>query len=85
MPRYFDKDKSLTFLCLYLKSGQKKYYSSRLREDKISREMGMKGLRKRFVSGKFKGMYTTAIIFDNTTKEKLEQFDEYGKRIFKND
>lgn len=85
MPRFFDKDNSLSFVCLYLKSGEKKYYSSRLNEDNINREAGMKGLRQRFINSRYKGQYHTAIIFDNKTKKKLEQFDEYGKRIFKQD
>jgi len=84
MPNYFDKEKSLTFLCLYLKNGEKRYYSSRLKEDRSSKETGMKGLRRRFVNGKFKGQYHTAVIFDNTSKEILEKFDEYGKRTFNN-
>ena len=83
MPKYFDKDKSITFLCLYLKTGEKRYFSSRLKEDKISKEMGIKGLRIRFVNGSYKGKYHTAIIFDNVSKEPLEKFDEYGKRIYK--
>ena len=82
MPKYFNKDESLTFICLYLKSGEKRYYSSRLKEDKISKETGMKGLRKRFVNGKFRGKFHTAVIYDNISKEILEKFDEYGKRIF---
>jgi len=84
MPKFFDKNKSLTFLCLYLKTGEKKYYSSRLKEDKISKETGMKGLRKRFVNGRYQGKYHTAIIYDNNSKEPIQQFDEYGKRIYKN-
>lgn len=84
MPKYFDKEKSLTFLCLYLRDGEKKYYSSRLKEDLISKEIGMKGLRKRFVNGKFRGKYHTAVIYDNISKEILEKFDEYGKRILIN-
>lgn len=84
MPKYFDKEQSLTFVCLYLKSGQKVYRSSRIKEDKLNREMGMKGLRHRFVNGKYKGQYHTAIIFDNISKEMLEKFDEYGKRIYIN-
>jgi hypothetical protein len=84
MPEYFNKEKSLTFLCLYLKSGEKRYYSSRLKEDRISKETGMKGLRIRFVNGKFKGQFHTAVIYDNVSKEILEKFDEYGKRILIN-
>lgn len=85
MPKFFDKDKSLTFLCLYLKTGEKKYYSSRLKEDKRGKEIGMKGLRKRFVNGRYLGQYHTAIIYDNASKEPLQQFDEYGKRIYSHD
>ena len=84
MRRYFDIEKSKTFVCIYLKSGQKVYRSSRLKEDKLSKEMGMKGLHHRFVNGKYKGQYYTAIIFDNESKEILEKFDEYGKRILTN-
>jgi hypothetical protein len=84
MPKFFDKYKSMSFVCLYLKNGQKIYRSSRLKEDKVSKEIGMKGLRKRFVNGKYKGQYHTAVIFDNNSKEILEKYDEYGKRIFKN-
>lgn len=82
MPKYFDKLQSLTFVCLYLKNGQKVYRSSRLKEDRLSKEMGMKGLRHRFINSKYKGQFHTAIIFDNISKETLEQFDEYGKKIF---
>ena len=82
MPKYFDMNSSLTFVCLYLKDGRKVYRSSRIKEDKISREMGMKGLRQRFINSRYKGQYNTAIIFDNKTKGVLERFDEYGKRIF---
>jgi hypothetical protein len=84
MHRYFDIEKSKTFVCIYLKGGQKVYRSSRLKEDKTSKEMGMRGLRHRFVNGKYKGQYYTAIIFDNESKEILEKFDEYGKRILTN-
>jgi len=84
MDKYFDKEKSKTFVCIYLKSGQKVYRSSRFKEDKISKEMGMKGLRHRFVNSKYKGQYHTAIIFDNESKEILEKFDEYGKRLLIN-
>lgn len=82
MPKYFDKDKSLTFVCLYLKNGNKVYRSSRIKEDKISQEMGMKGLRHRFINSRYNGQFHTAIIFDNKTKTVLERFDEYGKKIY---
>ena len=82
MLKFFDKEQSLTFVCLYMKNGTKVYRSSRIKEDKVSREMGMKGLRPRFVSGRYKGQYHTAIIFDNHSKAVLERFDEYGKKIF---
>lgn len=82
MPKYFDINESLTFVCIYLKSGQKVYRSSRLKEDNLSKEYGIKGLRKRFVHGKYKGQYHTAVIYDNETKEILEKFDEYGKRTY---
>lgn len=82
--RYFDIEKSKTFVCLYLKSGQKLYRSSRLKEDKVSKETGMKGLYFRFINKKYKGQFHTAIIFDNETKEIIEKYDEYGKRILNN-
>lgn len=82
MPKYFDMEQSLTFVCLYMKNGTKIYRSSRLKEDKISREMGMKGLRHRFIGSRYKGQFHTAIIFDNKTKSVLERFDEYGKKIY---
>jgi hypothetical protein len=82
MPKYFDPNKSLTFVCVYLKNGTKVYRCSRLKEDKISREMGMKGLRQRFINSKYCGQFNTAIIFDNKSKQVLERFDEYGKRIY---
>lgn len=82
MPKYFDKEHSLTFVCLYLKNGTKVYRSSRIKEDKISREMGMKGLRYRFIGSRYKGQFHTAIIFDNKTKSVLQRFDEYGKKIY---
>lgn len=85
MPRYFDIEKSETFVCIYLKSGEKVYRSSRLKEDNTSKEMGMKGLRQRFVNGKYKGQFHTAIIFDNISKKMLEKFDEYGKKILKHE
>ena len=81
MRRYFDIEKSKTFVCIYLKSGEKVYRSSRLKEDKISKKMGMKGLYQRFVNRKYKGQFHTAIIFDNISKKMLEKFDEYGKKI----
>jgi len=81
MRRYFDIEKSKTFVCIYLKSGQKIYRSSRLKEDKISKEMGMKGLYLRFINKKYKGQFYTAIIFDNISKNILAKYDEYGKKI----
>jgi hypothetical protein len=83
MSEFFNKHRSMSFVCLYLKNGQKIYRSSRLKEDKVSRELGVKGLRKRFVNRKYKGQYHTAVIFDNKSKEILEKYDEYGRRIFK--
>lgn len=85
MPKFFDKERSKTFVCLYMKDGSKIYRSSRLKEDKISREMGMKGLKHRFIHSRYKGQYHTALIFDNISKEVLERYDEYGKRIFINE
>lgn len=82
MPKFFDKERSLTFVCLYMKNGTKVYRSSRIKEDKISQEMGMKGLRQRFINSRYKGQYHTAIIFDNKSKTILERFDEYGKKIY---
>ena len=69
--------------CL-IKGGQKIYRNSRIKEVEISKEHGMKRLRKRFVNGEYKGQYNIAIIFDNETKEILQKFDEYGKRILIN-
>ena len=82
MPKLFDMNSSLTFVCIYFRDGRKVYRSSRLKEDKICREMGMKGLQQRFINGRYKGEYNTAIIFDNKTKSVLERFDEYGKKIY---
>jgi len=82
MPKFFDKEHSLTFVCIYLRNGDKIYRSSRIKEDKVSIELGMKGLRQRFINRKYKGLFRTAIIFDNNTKEILERYDEYGKRIY---
>jgi hypothetical protein len=84
MRRYFDINKSKTFVCIYLRNGEKVYRSSRFKEDKISKEMGMKGLYQRFVNRKYKGQYHTAIIFDNESKEILKKYDEYGKLILTN-
>lgn len=81
MRRYYDIEKSKTFVCIYLRNGEKVYRSSRMKEDKISKEMGMRGLYLRFVNRKYKGQFYTAIIFDNETKEVLEKYDEYGKQI----
>lgn len=82
MPKYFDPEKSLSFVCIYLRNGKKIYRCSRLKEDKISREMGMKGLRTRFIQREYCGQFNTAIIFDNRSKQVLERYDEYGKKIY---
>jgi hypothetical protein len=82
MPRYFDPEESLTFVCIYLRNGEKVYRSSRLKEDRISRGTGMKGLRHRFIDRGYKGRFHTAIIFDNKSKKPLERYDEYGKKIY---
>ncbi len=81
MRRFYDIEKSKTFVCLYLRNGEKVYRSSRIKEDKISKEMGMRGLYLRFVNRKYRGQFYTAIIFDNETKEILEKYDEYGKQL----
>ncbi len=79
--KYFDKDKSLTFLCLYMESGKKLYRSSRIKEDRISKENGMQGLEYRFIRLRHKGQFSYAIICDNTTKEILKRFDENGNEV----
>ena len=81
MRRFYDIEKSKTFVCLYLRNGEKVYRSSRIKEDNISKEMGMRGLYLRFVNRKYRGQFYTAIIFDNETKEILEKYDEYGKQL----
>lgn len=80
MSKFHDKDKSLTYVKIYMKSGEDECRASRFKEDNVSKDMGMKGLKHRFILGKYKGQYTHAIIFDNKTKLKLEYYNKDGIR-----
>lgn len=76
---FYDSIKSKSKLWILFKDNNTRVYYSLLKYDRQNIDKGIEALIKKFVRGKdFKGKYKKAIIFDNTTKKVLKQFNTHG-------